>query len=84
MVSLGLFIVNRPVPIRQRAEKGIQMLGDSFLSDAAWFFFAGWSVIIVVVSVAAFRRDLLSLATSGTRQAQRPSNDSVATSPPRK
>jgi len=32
---------------------------DSFLSNAAWLFFAAWSAIIAAVSIAAFGRDLL-------------------------
>jgi hypothetical protein len=35
------------------------MVGDSFLSDAGWVFFAAWSVIVAAVSLAAFGRDLL-------------------------
>jgi len=35
------------------------MVGDSFLSDAGWVFFAAWSVVIAAVSLAAFGRDLL-------------------------
>jgi hypothetical protein len=35
------------------------MVGDSFLSDAGWVFFAAWSVIVAVVSLAALGRDLL-------------------------
>jgi len=34
------------------------MVGDSFLSDAGWLFFAAWSVIVAVVGLAAFGRDL--------------------------
>jgi hypothetical protein len=30
---------------------------DSYLFDAGWLFFAAWSVIVAVVSVAAFGRD---------------------------
>ncbi|MGO9126822.1 MAG: hypothetical protein ACLP6G_18290 [Terriglobales bacterium] len=35
------------------------MVGESFLSDAGWVFFAAWSVIVAAVSFAAFGRDLL-------------------------
>ena len=34
------------------------MMRDSFLSDAAWFFFAVWSVIVGLVSLKAFGRDI--------------------------
>ena len=34
-------------------------VSDSFLSNAGWLFFAGWGVIIAVVSAVAFGRDLL-------------------------
>jgi hypothetical protein len=33
-------------------------MNNSFFFDAGWVFFATWSVILVVVSVAAFRRDV--------------------------
>jgi len=32
---------------------------DSYLFDAGWLFFAVWSVVIAVVSVWAFGRDLI-------------------------
>jgi hypothetical protein len=35
------------------------MMTDSFLSDASWVFFAAWSVVVAVVSIAAFGRDVL-------------------------
>jgi hypothetical protein len=34
-------------------------LSDSFLSNAGWLFFAAWSSMVAVVSIAAFGRDLL-------------------------
>jgi hypothetical protein len=34
-------------------------ISDSFLSDAAWLFFAAWTVMVAAVTVAAFGRDLL-------------------------
>ncbi|HEY6373308.1 MAG TPA: hypothetical protein VIX37_22215 [Candidatus Sulfotelmatobacter sp.] len=34
-------------------------LGDSFLSNAGWLFFSAWGVIVAVVTVKAFGRDLL-------------------------
>jgi hypothetical protein len=33
--------------------------GDLFLSNAGWLFFTAWSVIVAVVTVKAFGRDLL-------------------------
>lgn len=47
------------------------MLGDSFLSDAAWFFFAAWSVIIAVISFAAFGHDLFPSVASDKQHARR-------------
>lgn len=32
---------------------------ESYLFDVGWLFFAVWSLIVVVVSLAAFARDLL-------------------------
>jgi hypothetical protein len=34
------------------------LLSDSYLFAAGWLFFAAWSVIVAVVTVAAFGRDL--------------------------
>jgi hypothetical protein len=33
----------------------------TYLFDAAWLFLAGWIVVVVVVSVLAFGKDLLRL-----------------------
>jgi len=33
-------------------------MSDSYLLDAGWLFFAAWSIIVIVVSLAAFGRDL--------------------------
>jgi hypothetical protein len=38
-------------------------ISDSFLSNAAFLFFAAWSVMVAAVTVAAFGRDLLSWTT---------------------
>jgi hypothetical protein len=35
------------------------MMSDSLFSDAGWFFFAVWSVVVGAISVTAFGRDLL-------------------------
>jgi len=42
-------------------------MSDSYLLEAGWWFFAAWSVIVAVVSVAAFGRDLLP-STKATEQ----------------
>jgi hypothetical protein len=34
-------------------------LSESFLSNAAWLFFTAWSLIVAVVTIKAFGRDLL-------------------------
>jgi hypothetical protein len=34
-------------------------MSDAYLVEAGWWFFAAWSVIVAVVSVAAFGRELL-------------------------
>jgi hypothetical protein len=55
-------------------------INDSYLFDAGWLFFAAWSVIVAVVSVTAFRRDLfpssakLELAHHTTNPASPPEN----------
>jgi hypothetical protein len=33
-------------------------MNDSYLLDAGWLFFAAWSIIVIVVSLTAFRSDL--------------------------
>ena len=35
------------------------MTTESFLSNAGWFFFSVWSLVVGAVSIAAFGRDLL-------------------------
>jgi hypothetical protein len=34
-------------------------MADSFLTDAAWLFFAAWTVLVSALGIAAFGRDLL-------------------------
>ncbi len=34
-------------------------LSDAFLSNAGWLFFSAWSIIVGLVTVKAFGRDLL-------------------------
>ena len=35
------------------------MMSDSLFSDASWFFFAIWSVVVGAINLTAFGRDLL-------------------------
>ena len=35
------------------------MMSDSLFSDAGWFFFAIWSVVVGAINLTAFGRDLL-------------------------
>lgn len=35
--------------------------GESYLLDAGWLFFAGWSLVVVTVGVIAFAKDFLAL-----------------------
>lgn len=39
------------------------MLSDSYLFNAGWLFFAAWSVVVAVVSVAAFGPDVFPSKT---------------------
>jgi hypothetical protein len=34
---------------------------ESYLLDAGWLFFAGWSLVVVTISVIAFGKDLALL-----------------------
>ena len=44
------------------------MISDSFFADAAWLFFAIWSVAVCIVSITAFANDLVpSKAHSSSR-----------------
>lgn len=60
----------------------LMLTSDSFLFDAGWLFFAAWSVIIAVVSLTAFRGDLLPSAArlqlANQDQAAKPSQSSEA------
>jgi hypothetical protein len=51
-------------------------MNDSYLLDAGWLFFAAWSVIVAIVSLAAFGRDLFpsrtQLEVAQQDQSQRP------------
>ena len=35
------------------------MMSDSLFSDASWFFFAIWSVVVGAINLTAFGRDFL-------------------------
>lgn len=45
-------------------------MSNSFFFDAGWIFFAAWSVILTLVSVAAFGRDFFPAKTSQNRAAK--------------
>jgi hypothetical protein len=36
----------------------LSSVADSFLSDAGWLFFAGWTAVVAAVSITAFHNDL--------------------------
>jgi hypothetical protein len=44
------------------------VMSHSFLFDAGWVFFTTWSVILLVVSVAAFGRDLFPREHADSRR----------------
>lgn len=46
-------------------------MSESYLLDAGWLFFAGWSLVVVTVSVIAFGEDF-ALLPLFERQRQRP------------
>lgn len=53
------------------------LMSDSYLFDVGWFFFAAWSAIVAVISLAAFGKDLLPSqppleSIHATPQAKRP------------
>jgi hypothetical protein len=35
------------------------LMSDSYLFDVGWIFFAAWTAIVAVISLAAFGKDLL-------------------------
>jgi len=39
--------------------KMLFLSNETYLFDAGWLFFAGWSVVILAVSLIAFGRDLI-------------------------
>jgi len=51
------------------------MLSDSYLFDAGWLFFAAFTLVVAVVVVTAFRRDLFP--SSATLEAEQQSLDRV-------
>ncbi len=54
---------------------------ESYLLDAGWLFFAGWSLVVVTVSVIAFGKDFVSVPTLFGKRAfenQRPGNSGKA------
>jgi hypothetical protein len=56
-------------PLQQASTQlRLQQTGDetmtgslSYLLDAGWLFFAGWSLVVVTVSVIAFGKDFVSV-----------------------
>ncbi len=52
------------------------LLSDSYLFDAGWLFFMGWSVVVAIVSIAAFGRDLIPFrsALKQSRETQKAPN----------
>lgn len=49
------------------------MMADVILSDAGWFFFALWSVVLGAVSLKAFAGDLLPSRAQATAPGMDPS-----------
>jgi hypothetical protein len=49
-------------------------MSDSFLSNAGWLFFAGWSLVIVAISIAAFARDIFPSKTALESKKTQPSD----------
>jgi hypothetical protein len=43
---------------------------DSYLFDAGWLFFAGWSLVLVALSLIAFGEDLPSPVRNRNREEQ--------------
>jgi hypothetical protein len=41
-----------------RHARRLLMIGDSFLSNAGWFFFTAWGLAIAIVGCIAFGREL--------------------------
>ena len=59
------------------------LLSDSYLFDAGWLFFMVWSVVVAVVSITAFGRDLIPFRSpsSNPRKLQKPEIDKIKKSP---
>jgi hypothetical protein len=43
---------------------------EALLLDAGWFFFAAWTLILLVVTVVAFGKDLLSSASFAKKRSR--------------
>lgn len=48
---------------------------DSFLFDVGWLFFAAWSVVVILLSLAAFGKDLFPALSRLEPQEDAPSAD---------
>ena len=57
--------------------EGIPLMNEAYLFDAGWLFLAGWSAVILAVSLVAFGHDLIS---SPPRERQSPESPSQHTS----
>ena len=45
---------------------------ESYLLAAGWLFFAGWSLVVVTVSVIAFAKDFIAIPWLFERHRRRP------------
>jgi hypothetical protein len=63
----GSLLGARPLSFARAASRRgagyVIQINDSYLVDAGWFFFAAWSVVVGIVSVAAFGRDFFPSRT---------------------
>jgi hypothetical protein len=48
-------------------------MSESYLLDAGWLFFAGWSLVVVTVSVIAFGKDFVAFPSLSGKQRSRDS-----------
>ena len=56
-------------------------MSESLFTDAGWFFFAAWSVVVGWVSVAAFGRDLLPAEVHADSEPRTRAADAMAPTP---
>jgi hypothetical protein len=61
-LTLVLLAATRSLGVVKVPANGEKMTGSlSYLLDAGWLFFAGWSLVVVAVSVIAFGKDFVSV-----------------------